>query len=157
MSTKTELGPFARLTRDGPLCDAALLAARLLIAYLFVLEGWGKIGAYADVQGYMSQFGVEPRLLPLSIALEIGAGLALVVGFLTRPAAAALAAFSLLVAILFHRGDSYSETLELHKDCAIAGGLLALAVAGAGAWSLDALIMRRMSAQPGTEALPGAG
>jgi putative oxidoreductase len=132
------------------------LAARLLIAYLFVLEGWGKIEAYADVQGYMTQFGVDSRLLPLAIALEIGAGLALVVGFLTRPAAVALAAFSLLVAILFHRSGSDSETLELHKDFAIAGGLLALAVAGAGAWSLEALIMRRMSAQTGAGARPGS-
>jgi putative oxidoreductase len=153
---KTESGRFARLTHEGPLWDAALLAGRLLIAYLFVLEGWGKITSYAGVQDYMTQFGVDPRLLPLSIALELGAGLALVAGFLTRPAAVALAAFSLLVAILFHRNGSDSETIELHKDFAIGGGLLALAVAGAGAWSLDALIARRISAHAGADARPGS-
>ena len=153
---KTEFEPFAHLTRAGPLRDGALLAARLLIAYLFVMEGWGKIVYYAGVQDYMTQFGVDPRLLPLSIALELGAGLALAVGLLTRPAALALAAFSVLVAILFHRNGSDSETLELHKDLAIAGGLLALAIAGAGAWSLDALFMRRTSAHAGADARPGS-
>ncbi len=148
-------GLAARLTRAGPLTDAAALAARLLIAYLFLTEGWGKIVSYARVQAYMTQFGVEPRLLPLAIALELGCGLALAAGLATRPAAAALAAFSLSVAILFHRGGGDSETLELRKDCAIAGGLLALAIAGAGAWSLDALLVLRARGQAGAGARPG--
>ncbi|THD49854.1 MAG: DoxX family protein [Bradyrhizobium sp.] len=122
--------------------DFAALAARLLVAWLFVPEGWGKIAAYADVQSYMAQFGVEPRLLPLAIALELAGGLALAAGLATRPLAVALGLYSVLTAVLFHSGGDYNDVLELHKDLAIAGGLFALAALGPGAWSLDALVAR---------------
>ena len=88
------------------------MAARLLVAYLFVLEGWGKISGYADTQSYMAQFGVEPRLLPLVIALEFGGGLALALGAATRPSALAIGVFSLLAALIFHQGADYSEVLD---------------------------------------------
>jgi len=128
----------------APLGDAASLLARLLVAYLFVFEGWGKITGYADTQSYMAQFGIEPRLLPLVIALEFGGGLALALGAATRPLALAIGVFSLLAALVFHEGADYSEVLEFRKDFAIAGGLFALAALGAGAWSLDALFAHRL-------------
>jgi putative oxidoreductase len=134
----------ARLASASVLGDMAALAARLLVAYLFVLEGWGKINGYADTQSYMTQFGVEPRLAPLVIALEFGGGLALALGAATRPLALALGIFSLLAALIFHQGADFSEALEFRKDFAIAGGLFALAALGAGAWSLDALFTRRL-------------
>ena len=135
---------YGMSTLAAPLGDAASLAARLLIAYLFVCEGWGKVTGYADTQSYMAQFGIEPRLLPLVIALEFGGGLALALGAATRPLALAIGAFSLLAALIFHEGADYSEVLEFRKDFAIAGGLFALAALGGGAWSLDALFARRL-------------
>ena len=142
---RTEMQTFvARLAGVSALGDAAALAARLLVAYLFVLEGWGKIGGYADTQSYMTQFGVEPRLLPLVIALEFGGGLALAFGAATRPLALAIGIFSVLAALIFHQGADYSEVLEFRKDFAIAGGLFALAALGAGAGSIDALLARRL-------------
>jgi putative oxidoreductase len=134
----------ARFASVSVLSDMAALAARLLVAYLFVLEGWGKINGYADTQSYMAQFGVEPRLLPLVITLEFGGGLALALGGATRSLALALAVFSLMAALIFHEGADYSQGLEFRKDFAIAGGLFALAALGGGAWSLDALIGRRL-------------
>ena len=134
---------FVRFAGASALGDAAAMAARLLVAYLFILEGWGKIGSYADVQSYMAQFGVAPSLLAPVIALEFGGGLALALGAATRPLALALGIFSLLTALIFHQGADYSEVLEFRKDFAIAGGLFALAALGAGAWSLDALFVRR--------------
>jgi len=135
----------ARFVGASALGDAAAMAARLLVAYLFVLEGWGKIGSYADVQSYMAQFGVAPWLLPLVIALECSGGLALALGAATRPSALALGIFSLLAAVIFHQGADAGEALEFRKDFAIAGGLFALAALGAGAWSLDALFARRLT------------
>jgi putative oxidoreductase len=135
----------ARFAGVSALGDAASLLARLLVAYLFVLEGWGKIGSYADVQSYMTQFGVAPWLLPPVIALECGGGLALALGAATRPLALALGSFSLLAALIFHQGADASEALEFRKDFAIAGGLFALAALGGGAWSLDALFARRLT------------
>ena len=136
--------PAGRFANVPMLCDIAALAARLLVAYLFVCEGWGKIDGYADTQSYMAQFGIEPRLLSLVIALEFGGGLALALGAATRPLALALGIFSLLAALIFHQGADYSEVLEFRKDFAIAGGLFALAALGGGAWSFDALFMRRL-------------
>ena len=136
--------PAGRFVSIPVLRDMAALAARLLVASLFVPEGWGKISGYADTQSYMAQFGVEPRLLPLVIALEFGGGLALALGGATRPLALALGIFSLLAALIFHQGADFSEALEFRKDFAIAGGLFALAALGAGAWSLDALLARRL-------------
>lgn len=138
----------ARFASVPALGDAAALAARLLVACLFVPEGWGKFTDYANVQSYMAQFGVEPRLLPLVIALEFGGGLALAAGLAARPLAFALGVFSLLAALFFHQGADYSEVLEFRKDFAIAGGLFALAALGAGAWSLDALVARWLKPAP---------
>ena len=147
----------ARFASFSVFSDIAALAARLLVASLFVPEGWGKINGYVDTQSYMAQFGVEPRLLPLVIALEFGGGLALALGAATRPLALAIGVFSLLAALVFHEGADYSEVLEFRKDFAIAGGLFALAALGAGAWSLDALLARRLTpalARGRTDAVP---
>ncbi len=133
-----------RFASVAALSDIAALAARLLVAGLFVPEGWGKITDYADTQSYMAQFGVEPRLLPLVIALELGGGLALAAGLATRPVALALGVFALVAALIFHQGADYDEVLAFHKDFAIAGGLFALAALGPGAWSFDALFVRRL-------------
>jgi putative oxidoreductase len=116
------------------------LGARIFLAHIFLLAGIGKLGAgYAGTEGYMAAMGVPAILLPLVIALEIGGGLALIVGFCTRWAALALAAFSVVAAFIFHRnfGDQMQMILFM-KNFAMAGGLLLLYVYGAGALSIDA-------------------
>ncbi len=120
-----------------PLID---LAARIFLAAIFVISGFGKISGFEATQGYMQAMGVPGGLLPLVIALEIGAGLALIAGFQTRVAAFLLAGFSLLAALVFHfdLGDQMQAIL-FWKNVALAGGLLMLTLHGAGRWSLDAL------------------
>ena len=123
---------------EGRLGSAGLLAGRLLLALIFVHEGWSVIGNYSEAAAYMQKFGVPGILLPAVIALELGGGLLISAGFLTRVFAAALAVFCLLTAVLFHRQFAdRNQLLHFEKDFAIAGGLLVLAVAGAGRWSLD--------------------
>ena len=115
------------------------LAARILLAHIFVLAGLNKIGAgYAGTQGYMEAMGVPGMLLPLVILLEIGAGLALIVGWKTRWAALALAGFTVLAALIFHNNlGEQMQMILFMKNLAITGGLLLLAEHGAGAFSLD--------------------
>jgi putative oxidoreductase len=122
-----------------PLHPAADLAARILLAFIFVIAGYGKITGYADTQGYMEAFGVPGMLLPLVIAAELGLGILLVIGYRVRLAAAGLAAFSLVSGLIFHLdlGDP-NQQIHLMKNLAITGGLIILALNGAGAWSLDA-------------------
>jgi putative oxidoreductase len=112
------------------------LLARAMLAYIFIVEGIQKIGNYASVAGYMQSNGVDGRLLPLVILTELGGGLLVLFGLKTRWAAIALFGFCLLTAAFFHTGAD--QAIQLQKNIAMAGGFLALALLGPGAWSLDA-------------------
>jgi putative oxidoreductase len=114
----------------------ALLLARAMLVYIFIVEGFGKIANYQAVSGYMAQHGVPSALLPAVILTELGGGLLVLFGFKTRWAAIALGGFCLLTALLFHLRAE--ETIQFQKNIAIAGGFLALATAGPGRWSVDA-------------------
>ena len=80
------------------------LLARAMLAYIFILEGAGKIAAYSGVVDYMHAHGVDGRLLPLVILTELGGGLLVLFGLKTRWAAIALFGFCLLTALFFHMG-----------------------------------------------------
>ncbi|MCY1552624.1 Inner membrane protein YqjF [compost metagenome] len=87
----------------------------------------------------MESMGVPGALLPLVIVLEVGGGLALIFGFLTRWAALALAVFCVAAAVIFHRNfDEQMQMILFMKNFAMAGGFLLLYVQGPGAFSIDA-------------------
>jgi len=120
------------------LTSAGLALGRLLLASIFILEGWRKLRGYEAATAYMTRFGVPGALLPAVIALELGCGLMIAVGWRTRLAAAALAVFCVLAAFLFHTNVAdRNQLLHFEKDLALAGGLLVLAIAGAGSWSIE--------------------
>lgn len=129
-----------QLEPSTPLAAAGLALGRLLLASIFILEGWSKVRGYEAAVAYMDGYGVPGILLPAVIALELGAGIMIAVGWQTRIAAFALAVFCVLAAILFHNNFSDRfQLLQFEKNLAIAGGLLVLAVAGPGRWSLEKL------------------
>jgi putative oxidoreductase len=117
------------------------LVGRALLAAIFLLSGFGKLGTgYERTQGYMEAMGVPGGLLPLVILAELAGGLAVLGGFLTRWAAWGLAVFTLASALLFHAEFSdQNQMIHFMKNLAVAGGLLLLATHGPGRWSLDAL------------------
>jgi putative oxidoreductase len=119
------------------------LLGRLLIAALFVLAGVSKIGAYAGTVAYMQQAGVPGGLLPLVILVELGGGIAIIIGLFTRPAALILGGFSVLAGYLFHAGspDQMQQIMFL-KDLGLGGGFLFLVANGAGPLSVDARLKR---------------
>lgn len=123
------------------------LLGRVGLSLIFIVSGWGKIAGYAATQGYMEAMGVSGGLLPLVIALELGGGLAILAGVFTRALAFALAAFSLLSALIFHLdfGDAMQAT-SFWKNVAIAGGFLMLASTRPGALSLESRLPTRRSA-----------
>lgn len=118
--------------------------ARILIALIFVMAGFDKLGTgYDGSAQYMASKGVPAFLLPLTIALEIGGGLALILGWQARTAALLLAGFSLATGYIFHGGtDDPIQQIMLMKNISIAGGLLVLALTGAGRLSLDRKLYR---------------
>jgi putative oxidoreductase len=124
--------------------DAALnVAARILMSLIFILSGFGKITGYAGAQQYMESGGLPGALLPLVILVELGGGLLLLLGFKARWAAAALAAFSLVAALIFHRNFAdQMQMINFMKNLAMAGGLLLVVAHGAGAPSIDSKTAR---------------
>jgi putative oxidoreductase len=124
--------------------DVICLIRRNLMVLIFLISGYGKLGAgYAPTQAYMKAAGVEPALLPLVIAFELGAAIAIGVGLFTRAWALAVAAFCVASAVLFH--SAISNPLELNnllKNVSMAGGFLVLAQAGAGRLSMDSRLRR---------------
>lgn len=115
-----------------------LLVGRVLMSIMYITSGWGKIAGYAGTQGYMQAFGVPGALLPLVILVELVGGILLLIGYQTRWAALALAAFTILAALIFHTAWSdQMQMINFMKNVTITGGFLALAAAGAGALSLD--------------------
>jgi putative oxidoreductase len=86
----------------------------------------------------VQKFGIPAQLLPAVIVLELGGGLLIAAGALTRLVAPAFAIFCALTAALFHtRFADGNQLLHFQKDLAIAGGFLVLAVSGPGYLSAD--------------------
>ncbi len=119
--------------------------ARVLLALIFITSGAQKIFAYAGTAGYMEMMGVPGALLPLVIVTELGAGLALAVGWNARIAAFLLAGFSIVSGYLFHLVPSFGmegmaaqgEMISFMKNVTIAGGMLMVVALGAGPFALD--------------------
>jgi putative oxidoreductase len=103
-------------------------AGRGLIALLFVLAGVAKIIGPKPFLAHMAEKRVPGVLLPLVIALEVGGGALVLIGWEGQYAALALAGFCIATALVFHLNFSdHAERSLFFKDLAIAGGLLALA------------------------------
>ena len=121
------------------------LIGRCLIGIMFLLAGISKIGAFAGTSGYIASKGLPmPDVLAaLTIAVEIGGALALILGVYTRWAALVLAGFTLLAGIIFHNywslpaAQQSMQQIMFMKNLAITGGLLTIAAWGAGAWSME--------------------
>ena len=114
------------------------LLGRILLAQIFIIAGIGKIMGYAGTQAYMASHGLPGVLLPLVILLELGGGLALIVGWQTKWISYALALFCVVAAIIFHHDFANAmQKINFMKNLAMAGGFLILAVYGPGALSLD--------------------
>ncbi|KZX59240.1 hypothetical protein A3709_16380 [Halioglobus sp. HI00S01] len=108
------------------------------MAAVFILAGLSKISGYEGNLAYMASVGVPGFLLPAVIALEVLGGAALVVGFQTRLVAILLALFSIASGVLFHFDlADQMQFIMLFKNLAMAGGLLAIANARPGAFTLD--------------------
>lgn len=129
-----------------PLPDAALLLARLGLVALFLPAGLSKIGGFEGTAGYIASVGLPlPQVgAALAIAIEILAPLALLLGWYTRSAAVVLAVFTAVATVFFHNywampaDKQFVQQLMFFKNVGVVGGLLALAAAGAGRFSLHA-------------------
>ncbi len=117
-----------------------LLAGRVLASVLFIMAGYGKLMGMAGTIGYFGKIGVPvPEIAYyVAVAAELGGGLLLLVGFQTRIVALLLAVFCVVTALLAHTNFAeMAQQINFMKNLGLAGGFLAFAAAGAGAYSLD--------------------
>ena len=113
--------------------------ARALLSAIFIIEGISKVSAIGPTQGYMEAFHLPGILIYPTIAFEILAGLALLVGWQTRIAASLLAGFCIVSAVIFH--TNFADQIQMImflKNLAMTGGFLLLVQTGASGISVDA-------------------
>ena len=122
-----------------------LVAGRALLSAVFLVAGARKIVIWSAQVAYFTKLGFPmPEVMSvLAIAIELGAGLALLVGWRTRQAAWLLALFVLVATFMAHRFwefDAATQANQLNhflKNLAIIGGLAIVASFGPGRAALD--------------------
>lgn len=117
--------------------DIAALAGRLFLAVIFLASAFGKITNFEGTLRYMEANGLPAVnvLAVLAIAVEALGGMALILGYQARWAAAGLAGFTLTAGLLFHLGPD--QRVHFLKNLAIVGGLLQIVAWGPGELSLE--------------------
>jgi putative oxidoreductase len=122
-----------------------LLLGRLMLAYIFVISGYGKIAGFAGTAKFMAAKGlpmVEPLLVG-TIIIELVGGLMLAVGWKARWAAWAFFLWMIPVTLVFHAywavppEQVMAQTIQFQKNLAIMGGMLYVAFMGPGRLSVD--------------------
>lgn len=120
--------------------DQALLVARVFLAALFLITAFRTATALGGTAGYFGRLGIPaPSVFAVLVMIfEFAVGILLLIGYQTRIAALAVAAFVIVAALLAHTNLADGNQLNhFLKNFAIAGGCLALFVAGPGAMSVD--------------------
>jgi len=127
--------------------DKLILAARLLLATLFLIFGWRKLRDYSGTVNQLVQLGVPMPTLGAAVAtfMELPVAFAVLVGAFTRPSALLMFLYTLGTALIGHRywtltgADQVASMDGFYKNLSIMGGFLLLYVTGAGKYSIDAL------------------
>ncbi len=149
-------------TRNDPTrIDIALTVLRVVVGGIFLAHGAQKlfVFGFAGVSGAFGGMHVPAAGLtgPLTALVEFFGGLALVAGLLTRLAGAGLAVVMLGAIVFVHLAGGFFAPHGFEYPLALFGALVALAIAGAGRYSLDQMLADRRAAGAarGNEA-PGA-
>jgi len=133
----------------------ALLPIRLALGAIFIghggqkLFGWfGGYGPKGTIGYFQQALGVPPALTVLAMLGEFFGGVGVLLGLLTRPAAAGLIVVMLVAIAKVHWGHGFFLNWELKPErghgiemnLALIGMALTLLIAGSGALSVDRLL-----------------
>jgi putative oxidoreductase len=127
--------------------DELILAARLLLATLFLIFGWRKLRDFSGTVSQMVQLGVLTPVLAAGVAtfMELPVAFAVAVGAFTRLSALLMFFYTLGTALVGHRywtmagADRVDSMDGFYKNLSIMGGFLLLHITGAGKYSIDVL------------------
>jgi putative oxidoreductase len=129
--------------------DFLILVGRVIVGWIFVLYGWGKLFSIPNYAKTFPGRGLPEWLAYVAVPVEFFGGLALLLGFATRYAVLLMLAFMLVATFSSHRWWTFPEAqrgnqqAHFWKNVAMMGGMLALFVTGGGRFSIDALLRRR--------------
>jgi putative oxidoreductase len=133
------------LQRYGP------LIGRILLSFMFIISGIQKIPGFSGTAAHMASHGLPfvPLLLVLTILIEAGGGLMILLGWHARLAALVIFLYLIPVTLVFHNfwaadaAHFEGQTINFMKNLTIMGGMLYVLAFGAGEYSLDNSAGRR--------------
>ncbi len=114
--------------------------ARILLAGIFIIAGIGKVTNFQGTAAYMAQAGMPAVtfMLILAVLFELGGGLSILLGYRAKIGAWMLIVFTVIATYYFHTDFAdMNQQIHFMKNLAIIGGLLSIAIHGAGKPSLD--------------------
>jgi putative oxidoreductase len=125
--------------------DWTALLGRILLAVMFVVSGYGKLTGFDGAAGYIASKGLPmPQVLAaIAIVIELGGGIALILGWKTRWVALAFIVFLLVITPIFHNywaappEQVMGQQINFMKNLTILGGMLLLLGFGPGRLSVD--------------------
>lgn len=135
-----------------------LLIVRVVLGIIYFAHGAQKVFGWFGGQGlkgtiayFQQALQIPPALTVLAALTECFGGLAVAVGLLARPAALGLCVVSLVALVKVHLPNGFflNWSLQAGKghgyemNLALLGMALAVFVGGAGAFSIDGLILSR--------------
>ena len=130
--------------------DFVLLVGRILLGWIFVRSGYGKI---LDIAAYGATFparGMPSWLAYIAVPAEFFGGIALILGLATRYVVVVMIVFMLVATFTSHRYWDFTDVAlrraqdsNFYKNMAILGGFFFVFAIGAGRFSLDGWLRRR--------------
>ncbi len=139
IGSKGMLDKLVERNRDG-----MILFVRIVMMVMFMYSGFGKLTDFQGTVGYLASLHAPvPQLAAaVSVAMELGVGIALILGLWVRPLALLLAVFVLCASCMGHPfwtmqgADRAMNLLQFLKNLSIISGLLLLVVTGGGRYAL---------------------
>jgi len=132
------------------MADFVLLCGRILLAWIFIRSGYGKL---FNIPAYSASFpnrGLPAFLAYVAVPVEFFGGLAILLGVATRYVVLVMIVFMLVATFSSHRYWDFSDATarraqdtNFYKNIAMLGGFLFLFVSGPGRLSLDGWLRRK--------------